>query len=337
MSSVFLTGGAGFIGSHTAVEFIKQGYDVVIADDLSNAEESVIDRIAVITGKRPAFYKADVCDRAAVEKIFDENDIDSVVHFAARKSVGESVGKPLLYYRVNLDSTVTLLEVMKKKGCRKFIFSSSACVYGESSQVPFTEESPAGLCTNPYGRTKHICEDILKDVSKSDPELSAVILRYFNPIGADESGIIGEDPRGIPTNLMPNLTRAAAGELEKIYVFGTDYPTPDGSGVRDYLHVTDLAMGHIAALRYADSHTGCEVFNLGTGRGYSVLEVINSFERVNKLKLPVFLAERRPGDVAVSYADASKAERLLGWKAEKSLDEMCESSWKWEKKARGLE
>ncbi|MBR0139703.1 MAG: UDP-glucose 4-epimerase GalE [Firmicutes bacterium] len=337
MSSVLLTGGAGFIGSHTAVEFIKRGYDVVIADDLSNAEESVIDRIALITGKRPVFYKADVCDRAAVERIFDENDIDSVVHFAARKSVGESVNKPLMYYRVNLDSTVTLLEVMKEKGCKKFIFSSSACVYGDSSRVPFTEESPAGQCANPYGRTKHICEDILMDVSKADPGLSAVILRYFNPIGADESGLIGEGPRGIPTNLMPNLTRAAAGELEKIYVFGTDYPTPDGSGVRDYLHVTDLATGHIAALRYADSHTGCEVFNLGTGRGYSVLEVIESFERVNGLKLPVVLAERRPGDVAVSYADPSKAERLLGWKAEKSLDEMCESSWKWEKKARGLE
>ena len=331
--NVLLTGGTGFIGSHTAVELIAAGHSVVIADNLANSSASVIDRIEQITGVRPKFYQIDVVDKAALERVFSENALDAVVHFAGLKAVGESVAKPLLYYRNNLDTTLALLEVMATHDCKRFIFSSSATVYGMTNKVPFTEEMPAGGCTNPYGWTKFMIEQILRDAAVADPAMSVVLLRYFNPIGAHESGLIGEAPNGIPNNLMPYLCQVAAGKLPRLNVFGDDYPTPDGTGVRDYIHVVDLAKGHAAALAYSANHTGAEVFNLGTGRGSSVLDLVKSFEKVNGLKLPYVIAPRRAGDIAECYADASKAERLLGWKAEKSLDDMCRDSWNWTKKS----
>jgi len=331
--NILLTGGTGFIGSHTAVELIAAGHAVVIADNLANSSASVIDRIEQITGTRPKFYQIDVADKEALSRLFDENELDAVVHFAGLKAVGESVAKPLLYYRNNLDTTLALLEVMASHGCKRFIFSSSATVYGMTNKVPFTEKMPAGGCTNPYGWTKFMIEQILRDAAVADPAMSVVLLRYFNPIGAHESGLIGEAPNGIPNNLMPYLCQVAAGKLPRLNVFGDDYPTPDGTGVRDYIHVVDLAKGHAAALTYSAAHTGAEVFNLGTGRGSSVLDLVKSFEKVNGLKLPYVFAPRRAGDIAECYADASKAERLLGWKAEKSLDDMCRDSWNWTKKS----
>lgn len=331
--NVLLTGGAGFIGSHTAVELIAAGHGVVIADDLSNSSASVIERLAQITGVRVPFYQIDVADKAALECLFAERHIDAVIHFAGLKAVGESVAKPLLYYRNNLDTTLALLEVMAAHGCRRFIFSSSATVYGMTNAVPFTEDMPAGGCTNPYGWTKFMIEQILRDAAAADAELSAVLLRYFNPIGAHESGLIGEQPQGIPNNLMPYLCQVAAGKLPQLRVFGNDYPTPDGTGVRDYIHVVDLAKGHEAALAYAASHQGAEVFNLGTGCGSSVLDLIRSFERVNGIKIPYAVAPRRAGDIAACWADAGKAKRLLGWKAQKTLDDMCRDSWNWTKKS----
>lgn len=329
---ILLTGGTGYIGSHTAVEFINAGYDVVLADNLSNSERSVAERVAQITGKPVAFEETDVCDRAALDALFCKYDIDAVVHFAGYKAVGESVAEPVKYYRNNLDSTLALLEVMKTHDCRRFIFSSSAAVYGESPDVPFTEDSPVGKCANPYGRTKYFIEQMLADACKADPELSVVLLRYFNPIGAHESGLIGEKPNGIPNNLMPYITQTAVGIREHLNVFGDDYDTPDGTGVRDYIHVVDLAKGHLAACRYAEAHKGCEAFNLGSGRGSSVLEIIHAFEKATGIAIPYELAPRRPGDIAVSYSDASKAERLLGWKAELGLEDMCASSWNWQNK-----
>lgn len=331
--NVLLTGGTGFIGSHTAVELIAAGHSVVIADNLANSSASVIDRIEQITGVRPKFYQIDVADKSALERVFSENALDAVVHFAGLKAVGESVAKPLLYYRNNLDTTLALLEVMAEHSCKRFIFSSSATVYGMTNKVPFTEEMPAGGCTNPYGWTKFMIEQILRDAAVADQAMSVVLLRYFNPIGAHESGLIGEAPNGIPNNLMPYLCQVAAGKLPRLNVFGDDYPTPDGTGVRDYIHVVDLAKGHAAALAYSAEHTGAEVFNLGTGRGSSVLDLVKSFEKVNGLKLPYVIAPRRAGDIAECYADASKAERLLGWKAEKTLDDMCRDSWNWTKKS----
>ncbi len=328
MSQVLLTGGTGYIGSHTAVELLKQGLDVVIADDLSNSSASVIDRVEMICGKRPAFYEIDITDKKELKRVFDENDISAVIHFAAKKAVGESVRLPLKYYRNNIDGILTVLEVMKEHGCRRFVFSSSATVYGDSP-VPFTEGTPLGKLANPYGRTKYMCEEILRDEAAAEPECSFVILRYFNPIGADASALIGEDPRRGSANIMPNLVLTAAGIKEKLSVFGTDYPTPDGSAVRDYIHISDLAEGHLAALRYAEENRGCEVFNLGTGRGSSVLELIESFERVNDLKLNVEYAPRREGDVPEMYAATDKAERVLGWKAKRGIDDMCRSSWLW--------
>ena len=328
--SVLLTGGTGFIGSHTAVELIEAGHSVVIADDLSNSEKSVVDRIEEITGVRPTFYQIDVTDKAALQKVFEEQDIDTVIHFAGFKAVGESVEKPLEYYRNNLDTTLTLLETMRSNGCKKIIFSSSATVYSLSDDVPVTEESGPLGCTNPYGWTKYMIEQILRDVAKADPEMSVVLLRYFNPIGAHESGLIGEKPAGIPNNLMPYITQVAQGIREKLSVFGDDYDTPDGTGVRDYIHVVDLAKGHLAALKYADSHKGCEVFNLGTGHGYSVLDLVKTFEKVNGVKIPYVITDRRPGDIALCYADTAKAEKVLGWKAEKDIEDMCRDSWNWQ-------
>ena len=327
---ILLTGGTGYIGSHTAVELLLAGREVVIADDLSNSSADMIDRIAHITGKRPKFYEADVSDRAAVERIFSENEIEGVMHFAGFKAVGESVAEPLKYYRNNLDTALTLLETMRAHGCKRFVFSSSATVYGEKNPIPYDETMPTGQCTNPYGWTKHMIEQILRDAAAADGEMSVVLLRYFNPVGAHESGLIGEKPNGIPNNLMPYITQVAAGLREHLNVFGSDYPTPDGTGVRDYIHVVDLAKGHLAALDYAMAHRGAEAVNLGTGVGYSVLDVVNAFEKANGVKVPYVIAPRRDGDLPAYYADPARAERLLGWRAERSLEAMCRDAWRWQ-------
>ena len=337
MSKILLTGGTGYIGSHAAVELLNAGREVVLADDFSNSEPGVAERISRITGRPVELIPADVTDRAAVERIFEEDDISAVLHFAGKKAVGESVKKPLEYYRCNLDGALTLLEVMREHGCRRFIFSSSATVYGEQNPVPYVETMPTGGCTNPYGWTKHMVERILTDAAAADPEMSVVLLRYFNPIGAHESGLIGEKPNGIPNNLMPYITQVAAGVRDHLSVFGDDYPTRDGTGVRDYIHVVDLAKGHLAALEYAESHTGTESFNLGSGRGSSVLEVVHAFERANGLTLPYEIAPRRAGDLAEIYADAGKALRVLGWKTERTIEDMCRDSWRWQKNCAELE
>ncbi len=330
MSTVLLTGGTGFIGSHTAVELLQKHHEVIIADNLYNSEASVIDRIETITGIRPVFYEANAADRAAMDEIFCRHNIDAVIHFAGYKAVGESVKKPIAYYRNNLDTTLTLLEVMEKYNCKRFIFSSSATVYGTSDDVPFTEDAKELGCTNPYGWTKYMIEQILKDAAAADPALSIMSLRYFNPIGAHESGMIGEKPHGIPNNLMPYITQVAAGIRDHLSVFGNDYPTHDGTGVRDYIHVVDLAKGHVAAYDYSRKHTGYEIFNLGTGVGYSVLDIVSAFEKANGVKIPYEIVERRAGDIATCYADTQKAAEILGWRAEKSLQDMCRDSWRWQ-------
>lgn len=331
MAAILLTGGTGYIGSHTAVELLKAGEDIVIVDDLSNSGAGVLERLHTITGKTLRFYQADVADRHAMERVFSENDIKAVIHFAGFKVVGESVEKPVAYYRNNLDSTLTLLETMQRHRVKQFVFSSSASVYGMSEHVPFTEDMPSAGCTNPYGWTKYMIERILTDAAAADKALSVVLLRYFNPIGAHESGLIGERPNGVPTNLMPHITQVAAGIRERLSVYGSDYPTHDGTGVRDYIHVVDLAKGHVAALRYAAAHTGTEIINLGTGKGYSVLDVVRAFEAANQVKIPYVLAPRRPGEIAACYAGTEKAKRLLDWQAEKGLEEMCRDSWRWQK------
>ena len=330
--NILLTGGAGYIGSHTAVELIESGYNVIIADDLSNSDSSVIDKIGQITGKRPLFYEGDVADHAFLEKVFCDNDIDAVIHFAGFKAVGESVEKPIEYYRNNLDTTLTLLEVMRKHGCKDLIFSSSATVYSQVEEMPLTEESGPLCCSNPYGWTKYMIEQILKDVCVADQEMSVVLLRYFNPIGAHESGLIGEKPNGIPNNLMPYITQVAEGIRPKLNVFGNDYHTPDGTGVRDYIHVVDLARGHVKALQTIEANCGVAIYNLGTGHGYSVLDVVHAFEKVSGLTIPYVVDTRRPGDIAVCYSDPSKAKRELGWHAEYDLYDMCRDSWNWQKK-----
>ena len=334
MSQVLLTGATGFIGSHTAVELLTAGYEVVIVDNLSNSSADVIDRIEKITGKRPKFYCADVAEAAAMEKIFTENEIVAVMHFAGFKAVGESVAKPVEYYRNNIDTTLTLLETMKKHNCKRLVFSSSATVYGEKNPAPYTEDMPTGGCTNPYGWTKHMIEQILRDVAVSDPEMSIVLLRYFNPIGAHESGLIGELPNGIPNNLMPYITQVAVGIRDHLNVFGDDYDTPDGTGVRDYIHVVDLAKGHLAALSYSEKNTGATAINLGTGKGYSVLDVVRAFEKVNGVPVPYEIAPRRSGDLATCYANASKAKNLLGWEAKRDINDMCRDSWRWQQNSR---
>lgn len=328
--TVLLTGGAGYIGSHTAVELLRAGYRVVIADDLRNSSEKVLPRIARLGGAEPGFFRIDVCDPEALSRVFDREEIDSVIHFAGLKCVPESVRDPVAYYRNNLDATLALLEAMKEHVFTRLVFSSSATVYGDPARVPIDEDMPVGACTNPYGMTKYMSEVIIRDACKSDPELSAVLLRYFNPIGADESGEIGEDPYGVPNNLLPYIAQVAVGRREKLFVNGNDYPTRDGTGVRDYIHVTDLAKGHIAALRYAAEHKGCEAINLGTGRGSSVMEVLRSFEKACGHDIPYEIAPRRAGDIAACYADPSKAKRLLNWQTEKSLDDMCRDTWRWQ-------
>lgn len=330
MCDILLTGGAGYIGSHTAVRMIEAGYKIVIVDNLYNSDTSSIDRIETITGTRPSFYPYDASDKTRMKKVFEENDIEGIIHFAGYKAVGESVEKPLEYYRNNIDTTLTLLEFMKQYAVKKFIFSSSATVYSLVEEVPFTEASGPLGCTNPYGWTKYMIEQILKDVCVADPDMSVVLLRYFNPIGAHESGLIGEKPNGIPNNLMPYITQVAQGIRPKLNVFGNDYPTHDGTGVRDYIHVVDLAKGHVAALEYSQKHSGCEVFNLGTGQGYSVLDLVKTFEKVNGIKIPYEIVGRRPGDIATCYADTQKAENVLGWKAEKGIEDMCRDSWRWQ-------
>ena len=328
--NVLLAGGAGYIGSHTCVELIEAGHSVVVADNFSNSCPEAIKRVEKITGAQIPLYEADVCDAAAVEKIFSENKIDAVIHFAGLKAVGESCEKPLLYYRNNIDSTLTLLETMRKFDVNNFIFSSSATVYGTPKIVPLVETMPTGSPTNPYGWTKLMMEQILTDTANANPDMSIVILRYFNPIGAHKSGLIGEDPNGIPNNLMPYITQVAAGRLPQPGVFGDDYPTHDGTGVRDYIHVVDLAKGHVKAIDYSGEHKGVEIVNLGTGTGYSVLDIVKAFEKVNNIKIPYVIKPRRAGDIAECYANAGKAERVLGWKAEKDLEEMCYDSWNWQ-------
>ena len=334
MGKILLTGGCGFIGSHTAVELINEGYEIVIADNLSNSGRDVIDKIETITGVRPLFYEIDVADAAALTSLFAEQPIDAAVHFAGFKAVGESVEKPLAYYRNNLDSTLTLLETMGRYGTKCFVFSSSATVYGDA-EPPFSEEMRTGGCTNPYGWTKYMIEQILKDTAKADPSLSVILLRYFNPVGAHKSGLIGEKPNGIPNNLMPFVSQVAAGIRDHLNVFGNDYPTPDGTCIRDYIHVVDLAKGHVAALRYGLTHCGAEIFNLGTGKGSSVMEMIRAFEKANNLTIPYEIAPRRPGDLPFSFAKTDKAEKLLGWKAEKTLEDMCRDAWNFEKSISG--
>jgi len=325
MNKILITGGAGYIGSHTAVELYAAGYEPVVCDDFSNSDPSVLERIERITGRRPKLVEGDLKDKAFVKKLFDKAEIDACIHFAGYKAVGESVEKPLAYYENNLFSAINVLKEMGARGIKKFIFSSSATVYGKAEVLPLTEDSPVGGTTNPYGATKLMIEDILRDTAKSDPAWSIVILRYFNPVGAHESGLIGEDPKGIPNNLMPFVAKVAAGELPCVNVFGNDYPTPDGTGVRDYIHVVDLAKGHTAALNHIRG--GCAVYNLGTGRGSSVLEIIRAFERACGKKLPYKITPRRPGDIAACWASPDKAAAELNWKAEKGLDEMCADTW----------
>ena len=328
--AVLLTGGAGYIGSHTAVELLSAGYQVVLADNFCNSSPKVPQRIEQLTGKPAPIYQLDVRDADALEQVFKENQVDAVIHFAGLKAVGESVERPLLYYRNNLDATLTLLEVMAKYSCHRLIFSSSATVYGDPARVPVNEDMPVGGCSNPYGRTKLMIEEILLDAAAADPGLSVVLLRYFNPAGAHPSGLLGEAPNGIPNNLMPFITQVALGQRPHLNVFGNDYPTKDGTGVRDYIHVVDLAQGHLAALDYCAGRQGAEVFNLGTGLGYSVLEMVETFSRVNQVKVPYVIAPRRPGDIAVNYADPAKARQVLGWQAKYTLEDMCRDAWRWQ-------
>ena len=328
---VLVTGGAGYIGSHTCVELLNGGYDVVVIDNLCNANPKSLERVEELTGKKVTFYEGDVRDEALLRKIFKENEIDSVIHFAGLKAVGESVAQPWRYYDNNLNSTLVLTKVMEEAGCKKIIFSSSATVYTADNEMPLRETSHTGNCTNPYGWTKYMTEQILSGMAFADKEWSVVLLRYFNPIGAHSSGLIGEDPRGIPNNLMPYISQVAVGRRDHLSVFGNDYDTHDGTGVRDYIHVVDLAKGHVAAVNYADKNLGCEVFNLGTGIGYSVLDMVKAFNEANGLELPYKIVDRRPGDIATCYADPTKSAEVLGWKAEYNLQDMCRDSWNWQK------
>lgn len=330
MSTVLVTGGAGFIGSHTSVELLNAGYDIIILDNFVNSKPESLKRIKELTGKDFKFYQADIRDEEAMTEVFSENKIDAVIHFAGLKSVPQSIKEPLNYYDNNIAGTVCLCRVMDKAGCKKLVFSSSATVYGSKNPSPLREDMPTGGTTNPYGTTKYFIEQILQDLCVSDSEWGVSILRYFNPIGAHKSGRIGEDPNGIPGNLMPYITQVAIGKLECLNVCGNDYPTPDGTGVRDYIHVVDLALGHIKALDRLLKVKGCEVYNLGTGKGYSVLDVVKAFEKASGIKINYRIAPRRAGDVACCYADATKAKKVLGWQAQYDIDDMCADSWRWQ-------
>ncbi len=331
MMNILVTGGAGYIGSHTCLELLNSGYDVTVIDNLDNSNEEAFWRVQELAGRPLRFYRGDVRDETLLREIFAENSIDCVIHFAGLKAVGESTVKPWEYYSNNLNSTLVLTKVMKEIGMKRLIFSSSATVYSADNEMPLKETDRTGDCTNPYAWTKYMNEQILSDISHADPEWSVVLLRYFNPIGAHESGKIGEDPRGIPNNLMPYITQVAIGRRKQLSVYGNDYDTPDGTGVRDYIHVVDLAKGHVAAVRFACAHSGCEAFNLGTGIGYSVLDMVHTFCSVNHVQVPYEVTSRRPGDLAATYADPAKSVAILGWKAERTLADMCRDSWNWQR------
>ncbi len=327
---VLVTGGAGYIGSHTCVELLQEGHQVVIVDNLYNASPKAVNRIQEITGKKLTFYQADVCDREAMHAIFDREQVEAVIHFAGYKAVGESVAKPLEYYRNNLEGTLTLCDIMRKHGVGNIIFSSSATVYGDPAEIPITENCPKGICTNPYGWTKWMLEQILTDIQHAQPDWNVILLRYFNPIGAHKSGQIGEDPKGIPNNLLPYVAQVAIGKLPCLGVFGQDYDTPDGTGVRDYIHVVDLARGHVKALQKLEESKGVRVYNLGTGKGYSVLDVVHAFEKACGHPIPYEIKPRRAGDIATCYCDPTKAREELGWEAQYGIEEMCQDSWRWQ-------
>ena len=328
---ILVTGGAGYIGSHTCIELLNQGQEVVVVDNLCNSSEESLNRVKQITGKDVTFYKADLLDKAAMEEIFSKETVDAVIHFAGLKAVGESVAKPLEYYHNNITGTLVLCDVMRNHGVKKIIFSSSATVYGDPAFVPITEDCPKGKITNPYGQTKSMLEQILTDLHTADPEWSVILLRYFNPVGAHKSGLIGEDPAGIPNNLTPYITQVAVGKLKEVGVFGNDYDTPDGTGVRDYIHVVDLAIGHVKAVdKLAQSEPDVRIYNLGTGKGFSVLQMIEAFSKACGKQIPYAIKPRRPGDIAECYADAALAKKELSWEAERGIDEMCEDSWRWQ-------
>ena len=330
--NVLLTGGAGYIASHTLIELYAAGHTALVVDNLSNSNPESLKRVAKIIGiDSIPFIEGDVRDRALMTKVFDGNKIDAVIHFAGLKAVGESVQKPLEYYENNMNSTFVLVDVMRKHGCRNLIFSSSATVYGDPAQIPITESCPKGHCTNPYGQTKSMLEEVLMDVHKADPEWNIVLLRYFNPIGAHKSGLIGENPNGIPNNLMPYITQVAVGKLKELGIFGNDYPTPDGTGVRDFIHVVDLGRAHVAALGCIEKKQGLKIYNIGTGTGYSVLDIVNAFQKVNGIKVPYSFKPRRPGDIATCYCDPTLAYKELGWKAQYGIEDMCRDSWNWQK------
>lgn len=328
--AVLITGGAGYIGSHTALELLNEGYEVVVYDNLYNSSKESLRRVEELTGKKIAFYEGDILDEDKLRSVFETEKIDAVIHCAALKAVGESVRKPLEYYHNNITGTLTLLKVMNEMGTKNIVFSSSATVYGDPEVIPITEQCPKGQCTNPYGWTKSMMEQIMSDLQKAHPEWNVILLRYFNPVGAHESGRIGEDPKGIPNNLMPYISQVAVGKREKLGVFGDDYDTPDGTGVRDYIHVTDLAVGHVKAINYIFSNPGLDIINLGTGVGYSVLDMVKAFSKACGKEIPYEIQPRREGDIAMCYADPSKAAKVLGWKAERGLDEMCADSWRWQ-------